>query len=442
MEKKLKTTPQDHPATGGVADLSRAESRGGRGGLVPKLRFPEFEGNWRQIELEPFLEAYSERVPADTQIEVYSSTRTGLKPQKDYYDGREIINEGEYGVVPEGYFVYRHMSDDETFKFNINSTGSRIAVSKEYPVFKTVNLDSRFLLEILNDGADFKKFAATQRKGGTRTRLYFNNLCSWATYLPSFPEQQKIADCLTSLDEVITAEAQKLDALKAHKKGLMQQLFPAEGESVPARRFPEFRDSGEWEEKRLGDCLSQHPDYGINAPSVPYSENLPAYLRITDISEDGAYLKDAPVSVGAAVTSDCYLDEGDIVLARTGASVGKSYRYKSADGKLVFAGFLIRIRPKREKVDPDFLYHYLATERYWKWVSITSTRSGQPGINGNEYSLLPVPMPMFKEEQHKIADCLSSLDKLIAAQSDKIVALKAQKKGLMQGLFPVVDTGV
>ncbi len=262
---------------------------------------------------------------------------------------------------------------------------------------------------------------------------------------PQPREQQKIADCLTSIDELVTAQTQKLDALKAHKNGLMQQLFPAEGETVPKLRFPEFRDKGEWVTVPMGSLLARNPEYGVNAPAVPYSENLPTYLRITDINEDGCFLSESKVSVSIPATDENYLEPGDIVLARTGASVGKSYRYRKEDGRLVFAGFLIRIRPEPRKINPIFLANFLTSQQYWSWVGVTSARSGQPGINGTEYSSLPVPVPSSEagikvlSEQQKIADCLSSVDELITAQAKKIEALKAHKKGLMQQLFPTME---
>lgn len=204
----------------------------------------------------------------------------------------------------------------------------------------------------------------------------------------------------------------------------------------PKLRFPEFVNDGEWEEKTLGKCLLKHPDYGVNAAAVPFSENLPTYLRITDISVDGYYLNNEKVSVNIDATSDNYLEDGDIVLARTGASVGKSYKYRKEDGALVFAGFLIRVKPDEKKLNSDLLFHFLSTEKYWNWVSVTSARSGQPGINGNEYANLPIPIPSTLNEQQKIADCLSSVDSLISAQSQKVELLKEHKKALMQQLFP------
>ena len=257
---------------------------------------------------------------------------------------------------------------------------------------------------------------------------------------PSSSEQRKIAECLSTLDELIEAESRKLDALKDHKKGLMQQLFPREGETRPRLRFPEFQSNDEWRTVPLSELLREKPVYGANAPAVPYSETLPTYLRITDIDDDGRFIRANKVSVAIIPSEDNFLRLGDIVLARTGASVGKSYQYKETDGDLVFAGFLIRLRPHPEKVVSTYLFNFLRTDRYWNWVRITSARSGQPGINSAEYSALPIPMPPDGDiglaEQQRIADCLSSVDDLIAVQSDKLEALRTHKRGLMQQLLP------
>ncbi len=205
---------------------------------------------------------------------------------------------------------------------------------------------------------------------------------------------------------------------------------------LPTLRFPEFVKDGEWEENELGKCLLQKPEYGMNAPAVPFSDNLPTYLRITDISEEGKFLSAGKVSVGRKVTKNDYLTDGDIVLARTGASVGKSYKYRKRDGELVFAGFLIRVKPNPKKLDSELLFQILSTSSYWEWVQSVSVRSGQPGINGTQYANMPIDLPPRVKEQQKIASCLSSLDELIAAHNDKLEALKNHKKGLMQNLFP------
>lgn len=206
---------------------------------------------------------------------------------------------------------------------------------------------------------------------------------------------------------------------------------------TPKLRFPEFRNAAGWKYVPLGKLLMRSPDYGVNAAAVPFSERLPKYLRITDISDDGTYLSDKKVSVDLEPTDEIYLDEGDIVLARTGASVGKSYRYRKEDGRLVFAGFLIRVKPDKTKLVSGYLANFLTTVQYWDWVAVNSARSGQPGINSTEYSSLAIPLPPDDlAEQQKIANCLSSVDELIAAQARKVDALKTHKKWLIQQLFP------
>ena len=147
-------------------------------------------------------------------------------------------------------------------------------------------------------------------------------------------------------------------------------------------------------------------------------------------------MPDKRVSVNLDATDGNYLDEGDIVLVRTGASVGKSYQYRKEDGRLVFAGFLIRIKPAPKRLVSAYLANFLTSDLYWNWVAVTSARSGQPGINSTEYSLLNIPLPPHRDEQQRIATCLTTLDDLIAAEIQKCEALKTHKRGLMQQLFP------
>ena len=256
---------------------------------------------------------------------------------------------------------------------------------------------------------------------------------------PTVAEQAKIADCLGSLDDLIAAEGRKLEALRQHKQGLVQQLFPQPGETQPLLRFSEFRDAPNWEQAALGTLLDRPPEYGANAAAVPFSEGLPAYIRITDIDDDGRFVPAPRVSVDIEPSDDQFLQPGDIVLARTGASVGKSYRYRVEDGRLVFAGFLIRVRPNVDRLVPEFLSAYLSTSSYWDWVRLTSARSGQPGINGSEYASMPLAMPTDVAglpEQRKIADCVAVLDEGIAAQRQRLRALRCHKNGLLQQLFP------
>ena len=334
----------------------------------------------------------------------------------------------EHGIFREGLPVI--IFDDFTtatqfvdFPFKAKSSAMKILLAK--------------------DGANIKFMFETLRnvsfEVGAHERHWISTFAPMLVPIPKTAEQQKIADCLSSLDELIAAQARKVDALKTHKKGLMQQLFPREGETQPRLRFSEFRDAGEWHDAQMGTLLVSSPDYGVNAAAVPFSENLPKYLRITDISEDGRYLPEKQVSVDLEATDGNYLDDGDIVLARTGASVGKSYQYRKQDGKLVFAGFLIRVKPHPKKVVSTYLANYLTSGHFWKWVAVTSARSGQPGINSTEYSSLTVPLPPTLSEQQSIASCLSGLDTLITTATQELDTLKTHKKGLMQQLFPSAE---
>jgi type I restriction enzyme S subunit len=190
----------------------------------------------------------------------------------------------------------------------------------------------------------------------------------------------------------------------------------------------------DWDVLPLGECLVSRPSYGINAAAVPYSDALPVYIRITDISEDGRFSPDKFVSVKSEQACNYYLSDGDIVFARTGASVGKSYRYDPKDGALVFAGFLIRVRPDANKLLPVFAAAYVTTGNYWRWVRLMSMRSGQPGINGNEYSQLPIPLPLLPE-QRAIAQTLSDVDALLATLDQVIAKKRDLRQAAMQQLL-------
>lgn len=192
-----------------------------------------------------------------------------------------------------------------------------------------------------------------------------------------------------------------------------------------------------WRVARLGSLLAAPPAYGINAPSIPYDSRYPTYLRITDISEDGRFIDETKTSVGHKLAANYTLGKGDLVFARTGASVGKSYLYDSDDGVLVFAGFLIRIRPDVEKLEPAYLKYFVQCRAYWNWVTANSMRSGQPGINGQEYASLPIPLPPTKAEQEAIAEALSDADALI----ESLEQLLAKKRHLKQGAMQELLTG-
>lgn len=199
--------------------------------------------------------------------------------------------------------------------------------------------------------------------------------------------------------------------------------------NVPKLRFKEF--SGEWEEKTLGE-ISSKVLYGIGSSAIAY-DGVNKYLRITDIDESSrTFIPNPLTSPGGDIEEKYKLVVGDLVFARTGASTGKSYLYNEKDGNLIYAGFLIKFHI--DKANPYFVYTNTFKEQYYKWVQIMSMRSGQPGINAEEYKLLPLFLPS-KQEQEKIASFLTSVDIKIEQLTKKEELLQQYKKGVMQKIF-------
>lgn len=199
---------------------------------------------------------------------------------------------------------------------------------------------------------------------------------------------------------------------------------------VPKLRFKEF--CGEWEEKRLGEIMYSF-DYGMNSAAIEY-DGKNKYIRITDIDENShKYINKNRVSPSGKLEDKYIVRKNDILFARTGASTGKTYLYNENDGSLYFAGFLIRGNVKKE-YNSYFVFSQTLTDKYNKWVALTSIRSGQPGINSNEYSGYKIKVPSLSE-QTKIGDFLSTVDDKIQNQQDKITHLENIKKGFMQKIF-------
>ena len=199
--------------------------------------------------------------------------------------------------------------------------------------------------------------------------------------------------------------------------------------NVPALRFPEF--NREWEKCKFGDIATGF-DYGMNAAAKPY-DGQNKYIRITDIDEaSSTYNNEDVVSPDGTLSENYVVNERDILLARTGASTGKSYLYRKSDGKLYFAGFLIRANVAEH--NPYFVFSQLHTHRYWRWVSIMSARSGQPGINSQEYASFPIYTTTLIEE-NKISTLLSLIDERISTQNKIIDKLKTLIKGIVDTIF-------
>lgn len=249
-------------------------------------------------------------------------------------------------------------------------------------------------------------------------------------------EQQKIASCLSSLDELMAAETQKLDALKDHKKGLMQQLFPAEGETVPKLRFKEFENSGEWKEMLLRDAVNF---YSGGTPSKDIKEfwdgEIPwisaSSMHETVIEKSDLNITDLAVKNGASIAK-----KGVLLILVRGSMLFKRIPICITTRDVAFNQDVKSLDLKKDIINLFFLYLLISHEsNLLETVSATGIGAGK--LDTEDLKKLVIHVPL-KQEQLKIASCLSSLDEQIAAQAQKIEALKEHKKGLMQGLFPSI----
>ena len=248
----------------------------------------------------------------------------------------------------------------------------------------------------------------------------------------SADEQQKIGDYFRNLDNIITLHQRKCDALQKFKKSMLQKMFPQNGESVPEIRFAGFTDA--WEQRKLGE-ISESFEYGLNAAATEY-DGKHKYIRITDIDDSThLFIQDNLTSpdIDFSTADDYLLQAGDVLFARTGASVGKTYIYRSSDGDLYFAGFLIRAKIKRD-YDADFVFQNTLTDNYDSYIRITSQRSGQPGVNAQEYANFALSVPCLAE-QKKIGAYFTNLDNLITLHQRKLETLQKMKKSLLQKMF-------
>lgn len=210
-------------------------------------------------------------------------------------------------------------------------------------------------------------------------------------------------------------------------------MTKSDDKRVPVLRFKGFTD--EWEQRKLGDVLSKF-DYGLNSASSDY-DGKNKYLRITDIDEQThRFNLDNLTSpkVDLKNKDNYILHPGDIVFARTGASVGKTYKYREDDGRVYFAGFLIRGRINKN-FDASFIFDTTLLPKYSNFVKITSIRSGQPGINSEEYKKYVINIPTINEQKY-ISKLITNLEELITLQQRKLNDLSSMKSALLQNIFP------
>lgn len=396
-----------------------------QGGMVPKLRFPEFRDarEWNPVPLSETTQPIKEKVGGVNLTPVSITAGLGFVSQASKF-GRDISG--------DQYKNYTHLRFGD-FAYNKGN-------SKKFPQgyvcqlkeFAEAAVSSAFICFRLKPGHEptFFQAAFDQNLHGRQLAKYITsgarsdgllNIRPDAFYSVNIPipptpaEQKKIADCLSSIDTLIAAEAEKLEALKDHKKGLMQQLFPAPGETTPRLRFPEFQSAGDWHDKPL---------------SAVCEMKAGKFVAAADISEqpkEGLY----PCYGGNGLRgyTRTYTHSGKLsLIGRQGALCGN---VNFVTGEFHATEHAIVTKPKAGILG-DWLYHALVRLN----LNDFATGQAQPGLSVDALEKISCPVPQDEQEQQLIASCLSSVDDLIAAQVDRVAALKVHKNGLMEQLFP------
>lgn len=401
-----------------------------RQGIVPegykKTESGIIPNEWRVGQVSKCIEEYKFFSNDISHIPVYSSSRKGLVPQSDYYNQREAVETNlGYKVVPQGYVTYRHMSDDDVFHFNINKTGENVLVSSEYPVFTSSdNCDLSFLISVLNNTARFRYFCKMQKLGGTRTRLYLDNLKRYALALPPFDEQKKIAEILATQDKAIELQGRKIEELKRFKQGCLERMFPRKGQKVPEKRFPGFTD--DWEQRKLGGVTTS---YSGGTPTVgvkEYYDGQIPFIRSAEINSESTELFIS--EKGLNVSSARLVSKGDILYALYGATSGEVGRAR-LEGAINQA--ILAIKPM-DNYDAEYLSQWLRKSK--QNIVETYLQGGQGNLSGAIVKELIVDFPSYNEQQI-IGQYFANLDRLITLHQRKLEEMKRQKKALMQLLL-------
>ena len=408
--------------------------------LVPKLRFPEFRDleGWEQKTGNHLFDQINDRNPQPGLPVLAITQEHGAIPRHmiDYHVSVTEKSIESYKVVQVGDFIISLRS----FQGGI-----------EYSQYHGICSPAYVVLRKRGEGSDayFKYYLKTDRFIRILTKnlegLRDGKMISYAQFsellvpVPFPSEQQKIAECLSSVDELIAAQARKLDALKTLKKGLMQQLFPREGETQPRLRFPEFQDAGEWDTHPFEEFVAKS-FYGTSSSTSPTGQY--PVLRMGNMANGGLdFTNLVYIDLDPNAFESFRLEDGDILLNRTNspALVGKIsiFRLKS---ECITASYIVTYRLNKKRIVPSFCNLMLNTPLHQAKIKALAKPSvSQANINPTTFKKeLIVSVPTLPEQQ-RIANCLTSLDDLIAAQTKKLEALKTHKKGLMRQLFPLPD---
>lgn len=402
--------------------------------LVPKLRFPAFRGEegWTLEAGGSLFNQINDRNPEPSLPVLAVTQEQGAIPRHmiDYHVSVTEKSLGSYKVVRVGDFIISLRS----FQGGI-----------EYSRYHGICSPAYVILRRRGEGSDeyFRHYLKTDRFIRILTKnlegLRDGKMISYAQFselmlpVPQPIEQQRIAECLSSVEDLIAAQARKVDSLRTLKRGLMQQLFPREGETQPRLRFPEFLHAGEWERRTLKDIAK------ITTGSTPPRSNVEFFahgtipwVKTTDLNNGLIVETEEKITPRAKARVN---PAGSVLIAMYGGfnQIGRTgcLSFPAATNQAISVLAL-----DRKTALPTYVLAWL-NAKVEDWKRIASSSRKDPNITSSDVAKFTIFLPEL-DEQQRISDCLSSLDTLIAAETQKLEAFKTHRKGLMQQLFPLL----
>jgi len=327
---------------------------------------------------------------------------------------------------------------------------SGVCSSDIIPIYAEKDVHQQYLPYLMHSKLVRDRVVSTM-EGTNLPRTSWDDLENTLIPLPSLPEQRRIADILSMVDEQIQQTDEIIEKRRELRQGLLQELFrrgAVEHERILAPEELAAKVGGVntgmdhttvgqipegWETERLGE-LTENSSYGINASAEEFDPEKPRYLRITDIADDGHLKQDDPKCISRHESEGFELHPGDLLFARTGATVGKTLLYQEDHPEAAYAGYLIRFQLNQTRILPKFAFYFTQTDNYDRWVSRITRQGAQENINTGEYCSILVPLPPVSEQQ-KIVSVLESVDQEIEQERQTKQTLKELKRGLMQDLL-------
>ncbi|MGR4740688.1 restriction endonuclease subunit S [Bifidobacterium adolescentis] len=403
--------------------------------LVPQIRFAGFTDPWEQRKLSSTCEQLSRTInPLETPNEEFTEYSM---PAFDNNETAETVIGNSMNslrkIVDRPCLLVNKLNVRKKRIWHVPRPEANAVCSSEFVPFSSHSSDLSFIkISLLSERITAYLESCSSGSSNSQKRVTPEIIMSSEIIAPSLAEQRRIGAFFDRLDSLITLHQRKYDKLCVLKKSMLDKMFPKGGSLYPEIRFAGFTDP--WEQRKLGEVASGF-EYGLNAAASDF-DGEKKYLRITDIDDQTREFRTDDLSspdINNPIDDRYLLKEGDILFARTGASVGKTYLYKASDGKTYYAGFLIRAHVSDE-ADAGFIFQSTLTERYKQFVLLTSQRSGQPGINAQEYSDLLLPLPSLME-QRRIGAFFDRLDSLITLHQRKLELLRNIKKSMLDKMF-------